>query len=157
MEKFNNLEELNYIHMKDGMKLNLTNLYSEIDKREKLNVNEFFDIYLDNYKINVLRFNNIIYTINVYNSHSKKNVLENFDILINPFQLLFREKYITMTSIAKFKELISVIPNYKELSFYCDIHKEQFYYAFGDLIKHYQKYNNVCFYTLRKKDFQLII
>ena len=56
-----------------------------------------------------------------------------------------------MTSIAKFNELSSVIPNYKEFSFYCDIHKEQFYYAFGDLIKHYQKYNNSCFYTLRKR------
>ena len=150
MENLNYLKELNYINLEDGNKLYLKNIYSEIDKKEKLNINESLDINLDYYKINIKRFNKLIYTINIYNSYLQKNVLEELDILVNPFEILYQDKYVTITCLIKFKEL-SKMPNYEKLAFYCDSHSVEFDFSFGELIKHYEKYNNDCIFVLNKR------
>ena len=150
MEDLSFLDELNNINMKDGKSINLIKLYSKIQNEEELNINESLDIYLDNYKINIKRFNKFIYTINIYNPYLKMNVLEDFDILVNPFHVVFHEKYLIISCLVKFKEL-SKIPDYQNLAFYCDIHRKEFTFSFGEIIRHYEECDNDCTFILNQR------
>ena len=147
------LKQLNYIDVNDnGNKLNLEDLYSEIQKNKELKVNESVSIHLHNYLITVTKFNTIVYNITICKSSiKKKDPLKELEILIEPLTILFCNKYITISSLDQFNELI-IIPNFQRYSFYCGIHREEFDMAFGDLIIHCKENNNNCTFELNKRD-----
>ena len=146
------LKQLNYIDVNDnGNKLNLEDLYSEIQKNKELKVNESVNIHLHNYLIAVTKFNTIVYNITICKSSIKKDPLKELEILIEPLTILFYNKYITISSLDQFNELIK-IPNFQRYSFYCGFHNEEFDMAFGDLIIHCKENNNNCTFELNKRD-----
>ena len=146
------LKQLNYIDVNDnGNKLNLEDLYSEIQKNKELKVNESVSIHLHNYLITVTKFNTIVYNITICKSSIKKDPLKELEILIEPLTILFCNKYITISSLDQFNKLVA-IPDYEKYVFYCGFHREEFDMAFGDLIIHCKENNNNCTFELNKRD-----